>query len=193
LLLPEEEIMRRKQIKREAARLIAEGRLTFTEVAQACEISIACLTKWRAQSEFQARVAADEKHIDQQLLSTGIANPLRRLRRMNARWDACDRLMQQRAQDPTMKAVPGSDTGLLHRVIKVIDGQAKADYEFDKSLMSEVRALEAAAHKESSYTHPQEEISPEDGDVDPSQLSDEELEQARRLSRVANRKERKVA
>jgi AcrR family transcriptional regulator len=135
-----------------AAQLIAEAKLTHDEIAKRVGLSRQAVYAWRKKPEFAAEVerALDERR--REIRRTGIADLEARVAALNDRWTRMRRLMEARADDPSMAKVPGGTTGLLVRTVKGLgSGEAFTlveEYAVDTGLLRELREHEKQAAQE---------------------------------------------
>jgi hypothetical protein len=133
--------------RRAAAQLVAEGEKTLEEVAKTVKISLRQLLTWRQHPEFVAEVAAIEQHIGGVARRYALGQIARRVKAMNDRWLAMQRLIAARAKEH--KKVPGGKTGLLVRRVKMLGSgntaQVVEEYEFDAALPKAMLDLEKEA------------------------------------------------
>lgn len=135
-----------------AAQLISESKLTHQEIADKVGIARKTLWYWRKAPEFTAEVerALDERR--KEIRRTGLADIETRIAALNDRWLRMRRLMDARADDPTMAGVPGGTTGLLVRTTKGLgSGDAFTlidEYAVDTGLLRELREHEKQAAQE---------------------------------------------
>jgi hypothetical protein len=135
-----------------AAALLADGEFTDQEVADEVGVSRWTLWSWRQHPEFAARVRQITERAGEELGRHAIARKLRRMAAYDRRWRALNRVIEGRAADPAMRGVPGGETGLLVRTVKVIgSGEAAREveeYKLDAALLKELRELERQAAEE---------------------------------------------
>ena len=135
-----------------AAALIAKGELTMEQIADEIDCGVATLYRWKDNEEFITRVAANVAKIREAVLSQEIGEIYKRVLRLNKRWQQIDKVISARAADPEMQKVPGGDTGLLCRDVKIIGGGEFAKvvdvYKFDAALIKEERELAKQAAQE---------------------------------------------
>src|SRR5262249_42455138 len=107
------------------------------------------LWRWRQVKEFQARVDEISRQLDAECLRIGIARKVNRLRRLDDRARRIQRLIDARAADPDIAALPGGETGLVVRREKSIGSDPAAqlvtEAEADVALLRELREIEKQA------------------------------------------------
>jgi transposase-like protein len=134
----------------EAAQMVADGELTFTQIAEKLDISRQTLSNWRDEPEFSGRVQELVEEYDTAVKRRGIARATRRIDAQNDRWRRTQKLLQARAE--SLAGVPGGDTGLLVRTYKIIGTGDKTErveeYAFDAALYREIRELEKQTAQE---------------------------------------------
>jgi predicted DNA-binding protein (UPF0251 family) len=164
----------RKQIK--AARLLAEGELTQTVIAQQLGLNRRTLLRWMQEPEysaFQAKLSEFRQRYAAVVMSSGLARRERRVQHLTDLHQRLRAVIKERAKDPTMQGVPGGKTGVLVRKIKSLevdetykdaDGNTRKrtvkkvipEYETDVGTTSELRRI-------------QEQIAIEVGDREPEE------------------------
>lgn len=160
--------------------LVAEDALSDEEIAGKVGISRRTLTNWKRDPAFQERVTEMVAQFAEQAASHAIADLDHRIRRYQARADALDGIVAERAADPTMQEVPGGRSGYLVRQLKSImvtyepepnqDGEIEpgaratmvrqqlAEYAVDTGLLKELRELDKQAAIESGQWAEKREI-----------------------------------
>ncbi len=106
--------------REQAALLVAQDELTDEGIAAAVGVTRQALAKWKRRPEFAERVAATVEELRQAILARGIADKVERIRRLDDLAGRLQRVMVERAADPTMRDVPGGGTGLLVRQAKLV-------------------------------------------------------------------------
>lgn len=128
-----------------AARLLAEGELTETEIAKQLEVDRRTVYRWKQHPDFQARVAEIVQELGEPALRYAIGRRERRLRNLNDRLERMHQVIRDRAADPKMADVPGGKTGLMVRNVKAVKGRAVSLYAVDTGLLRELREHEKQA------------------------------------------------
>jgi hypothetical protein len=138
--------------KERSAYLVAESKFSNQEIADEVGIGVATLYVWKRDKDFMATVEEHRQAIREVVRNNGIAVLENRIASYNRRWRKCERLMEARAADPVMKNVPGGDTGLLVRSVKMIGAGIAAkeieEFTLDASLLTKMLELEEQAAKE---------------------------------------------
>lgn len=152
----------------EAAQLLAAGNLAISEIADKFGVRRETVWAWRQHPDFKARVDEELEKIRAEVRRVGIADAMARVRRLNDRANRMSRLMEARADDPTMAEVPGGNTGLLVRTIKSVGSGDNAtiveEYSVDTGLLREMREHEKQAAQELGQWAEKHQISgPNDG------------------------------
>lgn len=129
-----------------AARLVADDCASDREIAQLCSIGLATLTRWKAAPDFAARVERIRGMWAAAEVEKGIASREKRISGQDQRHQALLRVVEERAADATMRAVPGGTTGLVLRTYKQL-GLGKGarlveEYAVDAGTLRELRELE---------------------------------------------------
>lgn len=123
------------QPKEEAAELVAEDRLTNEQIAEKCSCSVATLKRWKKIAEFAARVDELIAAYRRTAQRRAIAQVGRRVDALQDRWRRMQRVIEERAEDPSMQEIPGGETGILVRTVKGLgrgaDFQVVEEYEVD--------------------------------------------------------------
>ena len=104
--------------REEAALLIAEDRLTNKQIAAKVGVVRQSIREWKQNPEFMARVESHVAAMAEAAMERGIANRERRIAALDDRWHRMLRLIEDRAQE--MAGVPGGETGLLVKQVKLI-------------------------------------------------------------------------
>ncbi len=131
-----------------AAQLLADDELTDEEISQEARISRHTLWVWKQNPEFSKRIEDLVKVVQRR----AIARRARRVRTLEDRWRAMQRVIVERAADPAMQNVPGGTTGLLVRYYKGLGSgdnfQVVEEYRVDTALLKELREHEKQAAQE---------------------------------------------
>jgi hypothetical protein len=101
-----------------AALLVAKDEQTDVEIAKACTISDRTLDRWKRHPEFAARVQDHRDAWRQEFKDRGIAEKQNRIDAQTDRHRRMLAVIEARAQEHA--DVPGGDTGLLVRQVKVV-------------------------------------------------------------------------
>lgn len=140
------------QQKEDCAALIAVGELTHQEIADKLDMGLSTVYKWKTLPAFQARVKENIADIREAVLTQEIGDIVKRIRRLNKRWQQIDKLIDERADSPEMMNVAGGQTGLLAHEQKSIGSGELATvvdvYKFDAALIREERELAKQAAQE---------------------------------------------
>jgi len=96
-----------------AAQLAAEDNLTDEAIASEVGVSRRTLAYWKNLPDFRGSVEACRKAIEEDIFREGIARRAERVRRLNERVERLDRVIAERAADPTREDIPGYRTGLM--------------------------------------------------------------------------------
>lgn len=143
---------RRARQKLHAARLLAEDELTDREVAARAGVSERQLYRWKREPAFAARVRALVAELGELSTRRAIGRRARRLRALDERWQALQRVAAERGADPGMAGVPGGATGLLVRTVRGVGSgpnfRVVEEYEVDAALLRELRDHERQAAQE---------------------------------------------
>jgi hypothetical protein len=146
-----------------AAQLIAEGDLTLAQIGESVGRDQRTLWNWRQHPEFVARIDEHLAIFRDEVRRRGIAVRERRINALNDRWLRLHSVIEQRAADPAMAAVPGGATGLLVHDVKGIGSGESARvvdlYEVDVGLLRELREHERQAAQELGQWTEKQEIS----------------------------------
>lgn len=133
----------------EAAQLLANGRLSDSDIAEKLGIDRTTLWRWLQREEFAARVAELVENQRREIERIGIAQRHQRLAGYNDRRTRLLRVIEARADDPQIVEGAGGGTGLLVRRKKKI-GQGDAsetviEYAVDTGLLGALLDLEKQA------------------------------------------------
>ena len=129
--------------REQAALLVADDVKTVKEIAAAVGVTEFAVYKWKTYPAFNKRVDDITNKLAAKALRFDIAKTEERVRHLDKYWKKLDRVVEQRANDPELKAAPGGDTGLLVRQRRIIGTGKKAkeilEYEADIPLVRELR------------------------------------------------------
>ena len=135
-----------------AARLAAEDVLTDEQIAAECGITRRTLTNWKANRDFSERVTAIAGAYAQRALKHGLARRERRVSVLNDLHQRMLQVIEERAADEGLAAVPGGKTGLITRNLKGIgkgeDFQIVEVFEVDTGTLREIRSTQEQVAKE---------------------------------------------
>jgi hypothetical protein len=122
----------------QAAALVAADDLSDDAIADAVGTTKRTLERWKLYPEFRARVQEHVAIAEVQALEHGIARRPKRVEVLNDIWQRGRRLIEARAQEHA--DVPGGDTGLLVRQVKLsARGDEVEEYAVDTGLLKELR------------------------------------------------------
>ena len=125
---------------REAVALFANGK-KWSEVAEALGVAKRRLERWHAYPEFQVAIAEQKAAILAALKAEGIANEQNRIDAHNELDRRMWQIVNERAADPSLEAVPGGRTGFMLRTLKVTPGADPVEeFSFDAQLEKSIRA-----------------------------------------------------
>jgi AcrR family transcriptional regulator len=151
----------------EACNLLAQGNLTHQEIADRVGISRTTLWAWRKNADFKARLDAVIEEIRAEVRRIGIADVIRRVSHLNDMSNRMRRVIEARADDPTMQGVPGGPTGLVVRTQKMIGtGEAATlveEYAVDTGLLKELREHHKQAAQELGQWAERQQVTGADG------------------------------
>ena len=134
--------------REQAAQLIAEGDLSDSQIAERLEIGRRTLFDWRQRPEFLARVDEDVVEFRKAIRARGIAVMENRVRHLQRRHDAMNRIISERGASDEMQNIPGGTTGLIVKNVKAAGGAVVETYEFDAALDKALRDTEKQAAQE---------------------------------------------
>lgn len=138
--------------KYEAAQLIAEDYLTNDEIAERLGITRDTIQAWKRNPVFMAKVQEAIQELGTVASRQAIGKVSRRLERLQQRWDAMHKVIEERAADEKMRDVPGGKTGLMVHDVKQIGGGEHAErvdlYEVDTALLQQILNHEKQAAQE---------------------------------------------
>ena len=130
----------------EAAALLAEDRLSNDEIAAKVGVSRKTLTAWGKLPEFAGRIEALRDQAVETIEARTIGQLETRVDALNDRWLRMQRVIDQRATDPSLADIAGADTGLI--CLKTITKTGDRIYGVDTSLLHELREHEKQAAQE---------------------------------------------
>ena len=165
--------------KIEAAALVAEDRLTDEQIAEQIGISRRTLARWKREPEFQELVQQAQEAFRQKVLTTGIADRVKRVQRLDRDWKRMQNLMEARAVE-TPHDVPGAGTGLVIRKETETKHGVNIEYATDTGLLAALLAIEQQAAKELGQWTERQDVTSNGETLSAigfTQLSDAELEQ----------------
>jgi hypothetical protein len=199
--------------KRQAAQLVASGELTVPKIGAKLGVSERTLRSWKADPEFAAWVTEIVETTRSAILQDGIAVVANRVGRLNETWNRLWAVVEARAKEhrdnakarersaKTLKdgtdpdrpvagspissdlpaLAPGGETGLLARQTKLAtNGAMVEEFVVDTGLLKELRAHEEQAAKELGQWQDRTTMY----HIDPTRLSDEQLERISRGERI---------
>src|SRR5579872_2340952 len=138
----------REELQAHAAILVAEDKLSDTEIAQRCGITRRTLMRWKNQLSIQQKIHEHLRLSKQESERQMMIERHMRIASMEARLYEIDDIIRKRAQNPEMQGVPGGSTGVLRqRKVSCRGGKAVYAYELDTSLLREYRQLLMAVAK----------------------------------------------
>src|SRR5437868_822079 len=98
------------KLKSRAAVQLAEGRLTDDEIAAAANVTSRQLIRWKHHPAFAARIDQHVAALDEAAGRRAIARRMARVQALDDRWNRMRSVIEERAQDPSMLAVPGGSS-----------------------------------------------------------------------------------
>lgn len=135
-----------------AAQLVADDRLTDEQIAAELGISSKTVQRWRAEPAFAAQVEAIVDATRQALIRRGIAERQNRVDALDDLWMRAQKVIAERAADPSMATVPGGKTGMVLRTYKTVGSGESAtvlpEYAWDKAIETAIVNLQVTASKE---------------------------------------------
>lgn len=169
------------KIRRKAAQLIADDRLTDQEIADQLGVGRATLARWKLEPLFQRRVQEFTEAYATRILNHGIARKERRIEVLNVLHEKMLQVIDERATDKEVAHVAGGTTGLIVKNIKGIgkgeDFQVVEVFEVDTGVLRELRAVQDQVADEVGNRIKKHEVAgPGGGPIPVSLLSDTELE-----------------
>lgn len=135
------------KFRRKAATMVADGKHTDQQIAEAVGVSRQTIDAWRKVPEFKLRVQEDVEKFRTSVMTTGIADKNNRLEALNDRWNRMQELLRIRAGE-TPSDVLGGETGLLVRREKETKFGTNVEFEVDTGLLAEMRNTEKQAAQE---------------------------------------------
>ncbi len=137
-------ILNAKQAR--AAALLAEDELTDAEIAAEAGVTDRTLRRWKEQPEFLDAITEHTQRVQSAMLRLDIAKRHKRVKVLNDLHSKQLDLMEARAQQ--YAGIPGGDTGLIVRQLKVTSEGVVEEFVFDRALVSEIRAVQEQAASE---------------------------------------------
>jgi transposase-like protein len=161
------------ETNRQAAKLFAEGNLTVGQIAENLGVTRQTLFNWRQNEEFKKWLDELSDEFKAEVRRVGIATVEKRVHAQNDRWVRMRRVIEARADDPSMADVPGGNTGLMVRTVKRvvvetdIQGHPRSteveEFAVDTGLLKELREIERQAAQELGQWLEKKEITGKDG------------------------------
>lgn len=140
------------EASKEAAQLLGSGEFSQTEIAEKVGVDRATIWRWRQEPEFVERIDELREATRNEIRRHGIAFIELRVAKMQERWRRLHKIMDDRAEDPSMAKVAGGSTGLLVRKYKSIgygeNSEVVEEFAVDTGLLSEIREHEKQAAQE---------------------------------------------
>jgi hypothetical protein len=150
-----------------AASMVADDELTDKRIAAEVGVTERTLDNWKKHPDFRARVDEIVQRLGRVAERYTVSRRAARLAWLQKRHDALDRLIAERAADPSMANVPGGTTGLLVRTVKVVGGGEHArqveEYRVDTGLLEALLRLEKQAAIEAGQWVTKGEVREADG------------------------------
>ena len=132
-----------------AAMLVAEDQLTDEEIAHECAITRRTLATWKTQQLFIDRVRTAGAELTEAAMRHGVARRDRRLAALQKVHKRLLAVIEARATDPDLQAIPGGSTGLIVRKPVVSMGTiAGYEYAVDTGTIAELRKVQEQVAKE---------------------------------------------
>ena len=103
-----------------AVELVADDHETDEAIAAEVGITDRTLRRWKDEPYFAGRVALRRAELAEAIRAEGLAKRENRLAGYQDRYDRLQRVIDERAADPSMATIPGGTTGLLLRETKFI-------------------------------------------------------------------------
>ena len=136
----------------EAAQLVSDGNLTYSEIAERLEVGRTTIYRWMNHPGFAARIEELNEQFRKSTAHLAIARKEKRINAANRRWLAMQKVIDQRSEAANMQDVPGGSTGLIVHNVKGVgkgeDFQLVDLYEVDTALLNEMRQTEKQAAQE---------------------------------------------
>lgn len=158
---------RRQSKADEAAKLLAEGDLTFEEIAERVGVTRQTFYNWRRDPKFQAEVKEIREQLADDTFRRGAALRFRRVRVYSDLWNRLLQVVEERAQDPKLRKVAGGKTGTVTMTFKGVGvGQAAKVipvFEVDTGLINQIQSLGKQIAQEMGQWSDKTEVSGPDG------------------------------
>jgi len=151
--------------QRRAAVLLAEDELTEDKIAAEVGVSIRTLYDWKQRPDMQDAMAAHAQKVQAGMSRLAIAKRHKRVAVLDELHGKLLAIIEARANDPDIAALPGGETGLIVRQLKQVRHVYEKDPDdpsskpaqvtvemweaaLDTGLLKEIRALEDQAATE---------------------------------------------
>ncbi|HTQ58341.1 MAG TPA: hypothetical protein VMI94_27955 [Bryobacteraceae bacterium] len=122
-------------MREEAAILVADGDLSYEQIAVRIGYARQTIAEWLKRPEFNQRVEQHREDFKREATRRGIADKFRRIASYQSDYEGTEVIIRERSADPTMAGVPGARSGLLVRAVKRIGAQTVELYRFDAALI----------------------------------------------------------
>lgn len=136
-----------------ASILVAQDKLTNKEIAAKVGVAPRTLDNWKTDQEFKAAVQAHLDAVFAHVQHKGIADKRRRIYQLNERWRKAQAVVKARAKDPSLRNLPGGNTGFVTRRLRSLSkgfGERAIIEEavFDSKLYMSILRIEEQAARE---------------------------------------------
>jgi transposase-like protein len=178
------------QTKAQAIALLAEGRISYAEIAGQIGVDVRTLARWRIDEKFAARVEALRAELDAACMQRALARKEYRIGQLAERHSELRRVIESRAtaEIDASDLAAGMDTGLVCKKAVVSAGKLMSyEYEVDTGTLRELRAIEEQVAKELGQIVSRQELTGKDGGplqhlLPVERLSDEQI--AKEIERI---------
>lgn len=139
-----------KQLR--AVAFVVADDLSDEKIAVEVGVHRQTIQRWKKLELFKAACAKTIEESEKTILSVPIAQRRRRVDALQDRWKRMKKVIDARASDESIAAIPGGDTGLLTRQYRGI-GHGESfemveEFSVDTGLLREMRELEKQAAQE---------------------------------------------
>lgn len=152
--------------QQQAAVMVADGGLSWNTMIARLKIHRTTLSRWIKLPEFRELVRATREAMADEVVCYAITDKRHRVSVLQELEDRHVRLLEARANDPSMADVPGADTGLLVKTLKVSgvgrDREVLTEYKRDE-VGRDIIAIHEQARKETGEDRQRLELTGKDG------------------------------
>jgi hypothetical protein len=152
-----------------AASLLGEDRYPDRKIGEIVGVSRRTICKWKTIPEFQLMVKQAAEDYIKQFKTAGLANKSKRLAVLNDVHDRLTTAVKERGDDPSMKDVPGGETGMVARTYRGV-GKGKnfrliSEYKIDTPVIRAILDIHESVREELGDNKQRMELTGPDGEA----------------------------